>query len=65
MDEHHNKVSNFASAEFLEVDNVIEKPVDIYIPCYTENQIHKENQHRFNCKIVAEGTNHPITPIAG
>lgn len=37
MEQNDKKISNFAGAEFLEGDHVIEKPVDFYIPCYTEN----------------------------
>ncbi|KRX10253.1 hypothetical protein PPERSA_00450 [Pseudocohnilembus persalinus] len=65
MEQNNTIVSNFPEGDFIPNDGVIEKQCDIYIPCYIENHIHKENFNRLNCKIILEGCNHPITPQAG
>lgn len=43
MNDNEGEVSGFKDAEFIEDDGAMDKECDIYIPCWTENVIHKEN----------------------
>lgn len=53
---------NFPGCAFTE-DNlsIITKPCDIFAPCARENIFTSENADMFQCKLVAEGANGPVT----
>lgn len=40
------------------------KKCDVLAPCAMEQQIHKDNCHKINTKIIVEGANGPLTPNA-
>ena len=40
------------------------KRCDVLAPAAKEQQIHKDNVHKFQCKMIVEGANGPVTPFA-
>lgn len=59
-------IQNYPHAKESYADeSAIFQKCDIFIPSYSENMIHKGNVEQFNCKMMAEGANGPITPSAG
>jgi glutamate dehydrogenase (NAD(P)+) len=58
-------IAQYSKAQYrYEDESAIYKECDIYVPSYSENQIHTENYHKFNCRYIAEGANQPVTPSA-
>lgn len=62
--ENTGSVKGFAGAETVEDNSVMFRQCDVLAPCAMEQQIHKKNMDRVNCKIIVEGANGPITPKA-
>jgi len=61
----HNTIRNYPNATFIERSNeLMEYECDILIPAALENQITEENAPRIKARIVGEGANGPITPVA-
>jgi glutamate dehydrogenase (NAD(P)+) len=61
----NNTIRTYPNAEFIPKSNALmEYPCDILIPAALENQITEENAPRIQAKIVGEGANGPITPLA-
>ena len=59
-----HSVANFAGAEPISNEAVLEMPCDILIPAALENQITMQNAERVKARIVAEAANGPTTPDA-
>ncbi|ETE66407.1 hypothetical protein L345_07813, partial [Ophiophagus hannah] len=59
----HGTIVGFPKAKKLE-GSALEVPCDILIPAAIEKQLTKENAHRVQAKIIAEGANGPTTPDA-
>ena len=60
----HGSVTEFAQAEQLSAQEVLEVPCDILIPAATEGVITAANAERIQARIVAEAANGPTTPGA-
>jgi len=57
-------VVGFSGAQAKDLDDVFYEPCDILAACAKERTIHRENAHRFQCKVIAEGANGPVTAAA-
>jgi len=60
-------VEEFKNAKYYEGTGVWNVPVDIALPCATQNELNNEDAKTLlnnNCKCVAEGANMPSTPEA-
>jgi len=55
---------DLAGMETLHRDELIAQPADILVPAALGSTIHEHNAHRVNCRLIAEGANHPTTPDA-
>jgi glutamate dehydrogenase (NAD(P)+) len=60
----HGTVVDFAAADVLTHDAVLEADVDLLVPAAVEGVIHAGNAHRVRARIVVEGANGPTTPAA-
>ena len=54
-------LSDYADAEKLDRDAIIDIECDIWIPAARPDVIHQDNVHRLKTKLVIEGANIPIT----
>lgn len=54
-------VTEYAKAEKMQRDGVIDVPCDIWIPAARPDVIHEDNVQRLNTRLVVEGANIPIT----
>jgi len=43
MEENGGEIHGYENAEFIEDDGCMDKECDLFIPCWTENVIHKAN----------------------
>jgi len=57
-------VSDYADAEKLEGDAIIDVECDIWIPAARPDIINEENVHRLNTRLVVQGANIPATLAA-
>merc|ERR1712226_92674 len=57
-------IVGFTGAEARDEDDVLFAEADVLLLCAKEQVIHKDNVHRVNAKIIGEGANGPITPVA-
>ena len=64
--EHKNLVNYGTTTETIKENyqELLYKECDILILCATEQVIHKENADKIKAKIIIEGANGPVTPIA-
>jgi glutamate dehydrogenase (NAD(P)+) len=53
-----------ANAEPVTNEELVELPCDIFAPCGLEQVVTEENADRVKAKIVCEGANGPVTPVA-
>jgi glutamate dehydrogenase (NAD(P)+) len=61
----HKSIKNYPNVKFVKSSSaLIEYECDILIPAALENQITKENALKIKAKIIGEGANGPITPLA-
>lgn len=56
-------IKGFSGAEATDID-VLDREVDILMPCALENQLTSKNANTVKAKIIAEGANGPTTPEA-
>jgi glutamate dehydrogenase (NAD(P)+) len=54
----------FAKADKVSNEELLELECDILAPCAVSNQLHAGNADRLKCKVVVEGANAPTTPNA-
>ncbi|WP_028580632.1 Glu/Leu/Phe/Val family dehydrogenase [Desulfogranum japonicum] len=54
-------VKDFPEGEKGSSETVIDIPCDIWIPAARPDVLHKDNIHRLQCKLVAQGANIPLT----
>ena len=57
-------LEGFAGCEPITNEELLALPCDILVPAALENVIHKGNAGRVQTRILAEGANGPLTPIA-
>lgn len=57
-------LSGFAGCDKISNDELIALPCDILVPAALENTIHKDNAANVKARLLAEGANGPVTPIA-
>jgi glutamate dehydrogenase (NAD(P)+) len=57
-------VPEFAEAEEIEPDELLEIDCDVFVPAALGGMIHRENAGRLRCRMVVEGANSPTTPAA-
>jgi glutamate dehydrogenase (NAD(P)+) len=65
--QHIEKAGNmyeFAKADKVTNEELLEMECDILAPCAVSNQLHAGNADRLKCKVVVEGANAPTTPNA-
>lgn len=60
----HKTVEDYAEAEHIAPEELLEVECEILMPAATENQITSQNAHRIKCRILAEGANGPTTADA-
>lgn len=54
----------YPGADRISNEDLLELPVTVLAPCALEDQITKDNAHKVQARIVAEGANGPTTPEA-
>ena len=57
-------VGGFPASEPVTIEEILELPCDLLLPCAIGEVIHSGNADRISAKIVVEGANHPTTPNA-
>ena len=57
-------VSGYVDAEPIDGEELLELDVDVLIPAALGGVITKDNVDRVRARIVVEGANHPVTPLA-
>ena len=60
----HKFVSGFPGAENITNEDLLKLDVDLLFPCALDRAIHSKNMKEVKAKIIIEGANGPITPIA-
>jgi len=57
-------LQGFPGCDKVSNEELLQLPCDILVPAAMENVIHKGNADKVQAKIIAEGANGPLTPIA-
>jgi glutamate dehydrogenase (NAD(P)+) len=57
-------MADFPGCERITNEELLALPCDILVPAAMENVIHRENAGKVRTRILAEGANGPVTPIA-
>ncbi|MBP1751787.1 MAG: Glu/Leu/Phe/Val dehydrogenase, terminal protein [Geobacteraceae bacterium] len=57
-------LAGFEGYDVITNDELLHLPCDILVPAAMENSIHKDNAGGVRARIIAEGANGPVTPIA-
>ena len=57
-------IADFPGCDRITNEELLALPCDILVPAALENVIHRENASLIRAKILAEGANGPVTPIA-
>ena len=57
-------LADYAEADHVTNEELLELPCDILAPCAVSNQITANNAAKLRCRIVVEGANAPTTPDA-
>ncbi|WP_069132322.1 Glu/Leu/Phe/Val family dehydrogenase [Rhodohalobacter halophilus] len=59
-----NTLEGYPDAEQISNQHILELECDVLIPAAKEDQISRENAHKVQAKIIAEGANGPVTANA-
>ncbi len=62
--EKQGNMYEFADADKVTNEELLELECDILAPCAVSNQLHAGNADNLKCKVVVEGANAPTTPNA-
>jgi glutamate dehydrogenase (NAD(P)+) len=57
-------IIGFAGCDVITNEELLALPCDILVPAALENVIHKGNAPKIRARMIAEGANGPVTPIA-
>lgn len=57
-------LTDFSGCDGITNDELLALPCDILVPAALENSIHKDNAAKVKARLIAEGANGPVTPIA-
>ena len=57
-------LADFPGCDRITNEELLALPCDILVPAAMENVIHRENAGKVRARILAEGANGPVTPIA-
>ncbi len=57
-------IAEFPGCDRITNEELLALPCDILVPSALENVIHRENAGQVRARIIAEGANGPVTPIA-
>jgi len=57
-------IANFAGGENVDKTEALYQKCDVLLPAATENVITSANADRLRCRILCEGANGPMTPLA-
>lgn len=63
----HGTIEGFhgsADCEWLDSTAVLSLPVTVLIPAAIGDVIHADNVDDVDCRLIVEGANHPVTPLA-
>jgi glutamate dehydrogenase (NAD(P)+) len=60
----HRTLEGFAGCDRITNEELLALKCDILVPAAMENVIHRDNAVRVQARILAEGANGPVTPIA-
>ncbi len=60
----HRTLEGFPGCDRITNEELLALKCDILVPAALENVIHKENAGKVQARILAEGANGPVTPIA-
>jgi glutamate dehydrogenase (NAD(P)+) len=58
------RLPDFADAEAIDPDDLLEIDCDLFIPAALGGMIHNGNADRLRCRMIVEGANSPTTPAA-
>ena len=62
--DNNRSLEGYPKADPISNDELLQLTCDVLIPAAKEDQINRENAHKINAKIVAEGANGPVTANA-
>ncbi len=60
----HRTLEGFPGCDRITNEELLAMKCDVLVPAALENVIHKENAGKVQARILAEGANGPVTPIA-
>jgi len=60
----HGVLTGLPGTESITNQELIEFDCDVFAPCALEQVVNEENSDRIRARIVAEGANGPVTPVA-
>jgi len=62
--DNNRSLEGYPKADPISNDELLQLTCDVLIPAAKEDQINRENAHKINAKVVAEGANGPVTANA-
>lgn len=60
----HGTVVGFPGAEPISNEELLTLEVDVLLPAALGEVITKDNAEQLRCRVLVEGANHPVTPVA-